>query len=490
MRRLVIYLIGISFWIAFSAGGSLLNLLPEPAFRPSMVEVVNQTSFCLSFLIIAVLQPRLGSHIDRVLLWGSLLSLTLFLALGFLNARILPVPTLSYVAASFLGLSTASGYCLWTLLIKQFNPFQAKLLLALGSLASIATMAASAVLSDSNGVTIVACAILCPLAYILLYVNARISFAHDSGANSTSELTGSTMLGNSEGEESSSLMRSLLPLAACAMALVLIAPISSAAFAVWVGPIPAQPYIAPTANLCGLIVLSLIWFVFKKDLTLVQVYGVTLPLTVSLVIFSALFSPDFLWLSLFLGDACFLLVSVLTITNSLSLSREHHCSVVRVYAIIASCLYTSNVVQLVLDYAVRTGTLDGMQYMTVLLLLYIIMVPAFYLVSRTVTAGKEHPDRAEEADDRPTEPSGMQDPISTACDSIAAEHNLSPRQRELLEYFARGRDAAYIAKALFLSPHTVKSYRKTLYASLGIHNQQELIDLVEGHESKQIGHLG
>ncbi len=45
---------------------------------------------------------------------------------------------------------------------------------------------------------------------------------------------------------------------------------------------------------------------------------------------------------------------------------------------------------------------------------------------------------------------------------------------------ARGRDRAYIEEALVVSRNTVKAHVKHVYAKLGIHSHQELIDLVEG----------
>ncbi|MFR6289806.1 helix-turn-helix transcriptional regulator [uncultured Adlercreutzia sp.] len=45
---------------------------------------------------------------------------------------------------------------------------------------------------------------------------------------------------------------------------------------------------------------------------------------------------------------------------------------------------------------------------------------------------------------------------------------------------ARGRDRAYIEEALVVSRNTVKAHVKHVYAKLGIHSHQELLDLVEG----------
>ena len=40
-----------------------------------------------------------------------------------------------------------------------------------------------------------------------------------------------------------------------------------------------------------------------------------------------------------------------------------------------------------------------------------------------------------------------------------------------------------IADALGLAPNTVRSYRKSLYAVLGVHSRQELLDLVQEQET-------
>ena len=49
----------------------------------------------------------------------------------------------------------------------------------------------------------------------------------------------------------------------------------------------------------------------------------------------------------------------------------------------------------------------------------------------------------------------------------------------MCEYLARGRSQAYIRDALFLSKNTVATHTRRLYAKLGVHSKQELIDLVE-----------
>ncbi len=65
------------------------------------------------------------------------------------------------------------------------------------------------------------------------------------------------------------------------------------------------------------------------------------------------------------------------------------------------------------------------------------------------------------------------------CALISAQYGLSPREGEVLRLLAKGRDAAYIATFFVISPHTAKTHIHNVYKKLGIHSQQELIDLVE-----------
>lgn len=68
------------------------------------------------------------------------------------------------------------------------------------------------------------------------------------------------------------------------------------------------------------------------------------------------------------------------------------------------------------------------------------------------------------------------------CQEIAARCKLTPREREVFEMLARGRNREYIQEKLVVSRNTVKAHVKHVYAKLDIHSHQELIDLVESGE--------
>ena len=71
------------------------------------------------------------------------------------------------------------------------------------------------------------------------------------------------------------------------------------------------------------------------------------------------------------------------------------------------------------------------------------------------------------------------DPWARACREIADAHKLTAREAEVYALLSRGRSISYIADELVITPNTVKGYTKNVYAKVGIHSRQELIDLTE-----------
>lgn len=66
------------------------------------------------------------------------------------------------------------------------------------------------------------------------------------------------------------------------------------------------------------------------------------------------------------------------------------------------------------------------------------------------------------------------------CQDVACAFGLTPRETEILQYYARGRSTTVVQEALVLSYNTVKTHVKNIYRKMDVHSQQELIDLVDG----------
>ncbi len=83
------------------------------------------------------------------------------------------------------------------------------------------------------------------------------------------------------------------------------------------------------------------------------------------------------------------------------------------------------------------------------------------------------------------EPAESGDEIPEACAVLAARCSLTPREREVLSLLARGRTAAYVGRALGISPDTAKTHIRSVYRKMDIHTQQDLMDLIEAEAARQ-----
>ncbi len=91
---------------------------------------------------------------------------------------------------------------------------------------------------------------------------------------------------------------------------------------------------------------------------------------------------------------------------------------------------------------------------------------------RQVNSGEK-----EEQEDRHDDLTALMD---ERCEELAMMAQLSKRETEILGYLVQGRSAPYIAEELFLSVNTVKTHIKRIYAKIGVHSREGLIDKVHG----------
>lgn len=70
-------------------------------------------------------------------------------------------------------------------------------------------------------------------------------------------------------------------------------------------------------------------------------------------------------------------------------------------------------------------------------------------------------------------------PFGRKAAVVADRYRLSPREAEVLELFAAGRSAVFIAELQFVTTNTVRSHIKHIYRKCDVHSRQELITLIE-----------
>jgi DNA-binding NarL/FixJ family response regulator len=72
--------------------------------------------------------------------------------------------------------------------------------------------------------------------------------------------------------------------------------------------------------------------------------------------------------------------------------------------------------------------------------------------------------------------------FKTKCEAIANTYLLSRRETEVMFFLAKGHNRIYIQEKLFISEGTTKTHIHHIYKKLDIHNQQDLMKLVETAE--------
>lgn len=110
-----------------------------------------------------------------------------------------------------------------------------------------------------------------------------------------------------------------------------------------------------------------------------------------------------------------------------------------------------------------------------------VSVAVFALVVAAVTF--EHPAfgwgtvRPGEA---PKSGSGNRDlPYEALIERIRTDYGLSPREHDVCLLLGRGRNRQFVADELGISLETAKTHATNVYRKLGVHSQQELLDVIE-----------
>ena len=130
----------------------------------------------------------------------------------------------------------------------------------------------------------------------------------------------------------------------------------------------------------------------------------------------------------------------------------------------------------------------------VILFIYIVMLVAFtrqvpIAGGGALTGGSDDALSASASVGVPSEGSLLagQEYWAAPCRLLAEEHGLTPRETEVLEQLAQGRDLAFMEEKFVLSRNTVKMHVRNVYAKLGVHSKQEVIGLVDATRSALVG---
>ncbi len=76
-------------------------------------------------------------------------------------------------------------------------------------------------------------------------------------------------------------------------------------------------------------------------------------------------------------------------------------------------------------------------------------------------------------------------PFKAKVERVANHYLLSRRETEVLFFLAKGHNSAYIQEKLFISEGTAKTHIRHIYHKLDVHNQQQLMRMVEDAETPE-----
>lgn len=71
------------------------------------------------------------------------------------------------------------------------------------------------------------------------------------------------------------------------------------------------------------------------------------------------------------------------------------------------------------------------------------------------------------------------DALEVRCATLERCYGLSRREIEIMDLFAQGRSANWIADTLVISKNTVRSHLRAVYTKLDVHTRQELLDVLD-----------
>lgn len=77
---------------------------------------------------------------------------------------------------------------------------------------------------------------------------------------------------------------------------------------------------------------------------------------------------------------------------------------------------------------------------------------------------------------------GSEQQLQSACEDIARQFSLSPRESDVLGLLVRGATAEDIAEKLVISVSTVRTHTKNIYKKVGVHTRSELFGLASQRE--------
>lgn len=232
------------------------------------------------------------------------------------------------------------------------------------------------------------------------------------------------------------------------------------------------------ASIAAIATLAVLWFRLRVRPTITGAFLVLVPVLAVAIFLFPFWSNGYQGFFLALGCYVFSLVSILMMVFCIELSECHDMSISVIYGLFAGGTYAAQVLGGALADVVASSSFPRQFQVVAVAALLVWGLSAIALVLMRRGANGLGHETSEPAVHMTTEVPAS-DPLSARCEELGSLYGLSPRELQVLELIGRGRDVGAIAEMLCLSRNTVRSHVSRLYSDLGVHNRQELIDLID-----------
>ena len=126
----------------------------------------------------------------------------------------------------------------------------------------------------------------------------------------------------------------------------------------------------------------------------------------------------------------------------------------------------------------------AMAFMLVLVLIMLLNARNVSPAPPVVAAPPQQDNLAQSEGEPDATPENPLSGLESSCTQLAARHQLTSREGEVLVLLAQGYSQKRISELLVISLGTVQGHVKAIYRKFGIHSKQELIDLVRAEGGK------
>lgn len=237
----------------------------------------------------------------------------------------------------------------------------------------------------------------------------------------------------------------------------------------------AQNYPFLAILVVGVLFIALVLALGKCFDTLF-VYRLSLPLMVAGFVILTLFMDRFTVVSIIVVTVGYEFFDVLFWAVLVGVVRQGGHRPVPVFGWGVAATYVGMAFGIMASRAVVYGGVDitalALVSILVLVVLVVLVLPEGTL-SKVGSTGRLKKSHASE------------DVLERRCAVVARRCELTPRERDVLKLLARGRTLGVVARELSIAEGTARTHMGHIYAKLGVHKQQELIDLVEAADGDE-----